>query len=782
MYSTRASSVGSHQLSPDVAKNLSKAGAQSARMKKKQQQETRRPERSSSNAISSASEYSAHSPRMVPRVVTSPPRKRELKGPKTRELYVSAVDEAELVASPEELQHLVASGRISKAQMKETQQMQGEQQERRQSRQLAAGKTGTSVSSSAVAVSAAAAAAAGDPDRSKRHKQSEPATAERCGAGHATEEVRAHKTVKASGIVSGRELANGTYPSSSSSPSSLPSPPLLATSSHAVGASGGASSASAAARLKLQQQQLELEQERAEVAAERHRQHIAVQKQQQAAEEERAAREILTLRAQLEEQRVVALAEAHAQTQKEHTVAAVERDARQLLAGLRAEKDVEWQSKYQELSKLYNSASAERDVAVAERDALARQLEDAHNREASTRCVLGGMVGRRVDRRLMAAAIEALWSAVVKRRLLGRAERQQGHRRMHASFGGWRVASQCQQRAMLLRRRCGRHNVRSCWQVWESRLRARNQEDWHARLASLHTNMVGELLRQRYARHSELCFSTWKTRTILRRRLRRHLARTDTGRLSEGFRQWRESIRLWKRSQRVSMQMLRMPLARALRGWRQATVTKRTLRRISGTISDGYLRRVLSDCFLAWMRTTMLEKRHRRKCDTVMVRVYKVTLRRWFLRLVVAAHTRRRLRSIASRSRQRRHQRALGKLFAAWAEFAAARSLSSGRRERQRQLHDLGLDAGGMFQGGEVAVMAKALAQKARLETLVASVPDPGFGPMASARMGFQGDYGGTERHSTHEGDGGEEGGMRAREPDWYVHSRSLPLMQESIY
>ena len=70
------------------------------------------------------------------------------------------------------------------------------------------------------------------------------------------------------------------------------------------------------------------------------------------------------------------------------------------------------------------------------------------------------------------------------------------------------------------------------------------------------------------------------------------------------------------------------------------------------------------------------------------------------------------------------------------------------------------------------------------METLVASVPDPGFGPMASARMGFQGDYyyGGTERHSTHEGDGGEEGGMRAREPDWYVHSRSLPLMQESIY
>eukprot|EP01047_Picozoa_sp_COSAG01_P126441 COSAG01_NODE_55585_length_324_cov_0.657778_1_plen_98_part_01 len=64
------------------------------------------------------------------------------------------------------------------------------------------------------------------------------------------------------------------------------------------------------------------------------------------------------------------------------------------------------------------------------------------------------------------------------------------------------------------------------------------------------------------------------------------------------------------------------------------------------------------------------------------------------------------------------------KIVQAWAQTAASHAHQSGhRRWKGRELHNVGLGVGGMFEGGEVAVVAKALAQQARIETLAAAMP-----------------------------------------------------------
>ena len=111
-----------------------------------------------------------------------------------------------------------------------------------------------------------------------------------------------------------------------------------------------------------------------------------------------------------------------------------------------------------------------------------------------------------------------------------------------------------------------------------------------------------------------------------------------------------------------------------------------------------------------------------------MCRVYKLSLRRWFLWFVVSSHTRRRLRSILVRAQTRRNQRMRAKIVRAWAQAAASHAQLSGhRRWKSRELHNLGLDVGGMFESGEVAVVAKALAQQARIESLTTAKPRTSF-------------------------------------------------------
>lgn len=480
-------------------------------------------------------------------------------------------------------------------------------------------------------------------------------------------------------------------------------------------------------KLHQHEVKLELEQQRASMAAEHHRQLMLAQKQQRAVEEELAAREIQSLHTQLEEQRIAAQAQARAQAQSLQTSAEVERDARQLLVGLRAEKDTQWQSKYEELARMYTVAATERDTALAERDCLARQLEDAHTREESTRCVLGSMMSRRVNTRLLELTMQSLWSTVVSARRLRRAAVRRSSWRKSVCFWGWYRATQQSRLAFNLQRRSERHFLRVQWHAWITRSRRetvkRHDEDWHVRMTALHENMVGHLVRRRHCEAVTACFLSWRRKSTLTWLLQRHLARTQAAMISRVIHEWLEQARRWKHRKLVSMQCMWMPTARVLQRWREAVATQKLLRHTGGLIADGRVRRALTNNLKAWAHVTMLRRRRRRKCDAAMCRVYKLNLRRQFLSWVVSSHTRRRLRSILVRAEARRNQRSRAIILEAWAHVAASRARSPRHRHwNSRKRYDLDFAAGEMFEGGEVAVVAKALAQKARIEVLAESI------------------------------------------------------------
>lgn len=194
--------------------------------------------------------------------------------------------------------------------------------------------------------------------------------------------------------------------------------------------------------------------------------------------------------------------------------------------------------------------------------------------------------------------------------------------------------------------------------------------------------------------------------------------------ISQVIREWLGQARRWKRRKLVSMQCLWMPTARVLQRWREVVVTQKLLRHTGGLVANGHAHRALTNSLKAWAQATMLRRRRRRKSDAIMCRVYKLNLRRQFLSWVVSSHTRHRLRSILARAEARRNQRSRAIILEAWAHVASRARSPRHRHWNSRKRYDLGFDAGEMFESGEVAVVAKALAQKARIEFLAASMPE----------------------------------------------------------
>ena len=372
-----------------------------------------------------------------------------------------------------------------------------------------------------------------------------------------------------------------------------------------------------------QRAEMAAEHQRAEMAAEHQRQLLVAQNQQRAVEEELAAREIQALRAQLEEQRIAALSEARAQAQSLQASAAIERDARQLLAGLRAEKDTEWQAKYEQLARMYSVVAAERDTALAERDHLAIQLEDARNREESTRRLHCSVMARRANKRLLEACMQSFWSMVLTAKRLRRAGMQRRIRLKSAGFWTWYYATQRDRMLHRLEKRCERRSLRERWQAWVSVSRRgaliRHDEDWEARMGAVHTHMAGELLRRRFHKVLLACLWTWRRKSTLTRLLGRHLRRTEAARFSQMLCQWRVQAGRWKRRKLASIQCLWIPKARVLLCWREAVRTERALRHIGGLIAASRMHRLLSISLKEWARFIMLQRRRRRKYIVILL-------------------------------------------------------------------------------------------------------------------------------------------------------------------
>lgn len=491
--------------------------------------------------------------------------------------------------------------------------------------------------------------------------------------------------------------------------------------------------------------QLELERQRAAITAEHHRQLMVAQQQHRAVEEELAVRQIQELRVQLEDQRLAPLTKPHPPTQGLEASVALERDARQLLAGLRAEKDMQWQEKCEELTKMYTAAAAERDTALAERNHLDRQLKDAHSREASTRCVIVRTMTRRANRRLLETSMQLLWSQVIAARLLRGAVARRTSRVKSFSFWGLYWASQRGKALHRLHERCKRRFLRTCWQVWFSLSRResaqRHNEDWHTRMVALHETVVGELVRKRLREVLESRFWGWRRETTLNRLLLRYLVRTAMARINQTMWEWRAQVGRRKRHKSAILQCLRLRQIRVLKQWHDMAATRNSIRQIGGVIAQSRTRRAQINSLNHWKTVRLQQQQHRHKYDVIVCRVFKLNLRRCFSRFVVSAHTSRRLSVILFRAKTRRHKRTQTQAFDVWVHAAVRARMSSHRHWKGRELHALGLDraalAGGMFQGGKASVIEKALAQKARIESLTAaSMPIPPTEAPASSSYG----------------------------------------------